>query len=106
MERDGNVNASRFCAGCHDAVPFFSGKFNDPDFDIVSYRYVWRVNGGVVRDVTSAARSDQLAAGLAAPGAHVTCDVTPTDGEADGATTRASVQIPGRATWMPPERRP
>ncbi|MEO1695903.1 MAG: multiheme c-type cytochrome [Planctomycetota bacterium] len=36
MERDGNVNASRFCAGCHDLVPFFSGKFNDPNFDMVS----------------------------------------------------------------------
>ena len=34
MERDGNVNASRFCAGCHDPVPFFSGAFNDPDFDM------------------------------------------------------------------------
>ena len=34
MQRDGNVNASRFCAGCHDPVPFFSGKFNDPDFDM------------------------------------------------------------------------
>jgi tetratricopeptide (TPR) repeat protein len=34
MERDGNVNASRFCAGCHDVVPFFSGKFSDPNFDI------------------------------------------------------------------------
>ena len=35
MERDGNVNASRFCAGCHDPVPFFSGKFNDPDYDML-----------------------------------------------------------------------
>ena len=34
MERDGDVNASRFCAGCHDPVPFFSGAFNDPDFDM------------------------------------------------------------------------
>lgn len=34
MERDGNVNASRFCAGCHDPVPFFSGQFNDPDYDM------------------------------------------------------------------------
>ena len=24
MERDGNVHGSRFCAGCHDPVPFFS----------------------------------------------------------------------------------
>ncbi len=34
MERDGNVNASRFCAGCHDPVPFFSGAFNDPNYDM------------------------------------------------------------------------
>ncbi len=34
MERDGDVHASRFCAGCHDPVPFFSGAFDDPDFDM------------------------------------------------------------------------
>ena len=33
LERDGNVQASRFCAGCHDPVPFFSGAFDDPNFD-------------------------------------------------------------------------
>lgn len=33
LERDGDVQASRFCAGCHDPVPFFSGAFDDPDFD-------------------------------------------------------------------------
>lgn len=32
--RDGNVQAARFCAGCHDPVVFFSGKFDDPDFDM------------------------------------------------------------------------
>lgn len=36
MERDGTVRASRFCAGCHDPVPFFSGRFNDPEFDDVN----------------------------------------------------------------------
>lgn len=36
MERDGNVNRARFCAGCHDPVPFFSGQFNDPDYDDVN----------------------------------------------------------------------
>jgi len=35
MERDGNVNRARFCAGCHDPVPFFSGQFNDPNYDDV-----------------------------------------------------------------------
>ena len=34
MERDGNVKASRWCAGCHDPVPFFSGKFDNPDYDM------------------------------------------------------------------------
>lgn len=37
MERDGNVHGSRFCAGCHDVVPFFSGAFDDPRFDDPEY---------------------------------------------------------------------
>ncbi|MGD8311753.1 MAG: tetratricopeptide repeat protein [Gammaproteobacteria bacterium] len=37
MERDGTVQASRFCAGCHDLVPFFSGAFDDPEFDDVNH---------------------------------------------------------------------
>ncbi len=37
LERDGNVQAARFCAGCHDPVPFFSGAFDDPDFDDVNH---------------------------------------------------------------------
>jgi len=31
--RDGSVQASRWCAGCHDLVPFFSGRFENPEFD-------------------------------------------------------------------------
>ncbi|MCS7022629.1 MAG: tetratricopeptide repeat protein [Gemmataceae bacterium] len=34
LQRDGRMNASRWCAGCHDPVPFFSGKFDDPNYDI------------------------------------------------------------------------
>ncbi len=37
LERDGNVQAARFCAGCHDIVPFFSGAFDDPQFDDVNH---------------------------------------------------------------------
>lgn len=33
IERDHNPQASRWCAGCHDTVPFFSGAFDDPKFD-------------------------------------------------------------------------
>lgn len=34
LKRDGSVQASRWCAGCHDPVPFFSGAFDDPNFDM------------------------------------------------------------------------
>ncbi|MCA9061153.1 MAG: hypothetical protein KDA85_21720, partial [Planctomycetaceae bacterium] len=37
LKRDGNVKGSRFCAGCHDPVPFFSGAFDDPQFDDVNH---------------------------------------------------------------------
>jgi tetratricopeptide (TPR) repeat protein len=37
QRRDGNVKASRWCAGCHDPVPFFSGKFDDPNFDFANH---------------------------------------------------------------------
>ena len=37
LERDGDVKAARWCAGCHDPVPFFSGAFDDPEFDDVHH---------------------------------------------------------------------
>lgn len=37
LARDGDVKASRWCAGCHDPVPFFSGAFDDPDFDLENH---------------------------------------------------------------------
>ena len=37
FKRDGNVQASRWCAGCHDPAPFFSGAFDDPKFDDVNH---------------------------------------------------------------------
>jgi hypothetical protein len=36
MRRDGDLRAARWCAGCHDPVVFFSGKFDDPRFDDVN----------------------------------------------------------------------
>ena len=38
LARDGSVQASRWCAGCHDPVPFFSGAFDDPNFDMLSHK--------------------------------------------------------------------
>jgi tetratricopeptide (TPR) repeat protein len=37
FERDGNVHGSRFCAACHDPVPFFGGEFDDPKYDDPDY---------------------------------------------------------------------
>jgi tetratricopeptide (TPR) repeat protein len=41
FERDGHLRNSRWCAGCHDPVPFFSGAFeesrwDDPEYDLAS----------------------------------------------------------------------
>lgn len=35
IEREGSVQRARWCAGCHDPVPFFTGKFDDPNYDDV-----------------------------------------------------------------------
>ena len=33
LQRDGTLQASRFCAACHDQVPLFSGQFDKTDYD-------------------------------------------------------------------------
>ena len=35
--REATVQDSRFCAGCHDPVPFFSGAFEEPRWDDPTY---------------------------------------------------------------------
>ena len=67
----------------------------DPDYDIVRYRYQWLVNGVEIRDVTSAALSDAIPKNSARAGEGVTCTVTPSDGKASGAATTSTVQIGG-----------
>ncbi|HSS79142.1 MAG TPA: M23 family metallopeptidase [Thermoanaerobaculia bacterium] len=62
----------------------------DPDFDIVSYRYEWKVNGHLVRTVTSAGLTDLLASGMAHPKDKVSCRVTPTDGKKAGPASVAN----------------
>jgi tetratricopeptide (TPR) repeat protein len=37
MKRDGSVKGSRWCAGCHDPVPFLSGAFDNPQYDDVNH---------------------------------------------------------------------
>lgn len=53
---------------------------DDADFDIVRYRYVWKINGHVVRDVTTAGHADALPHSMAQNGDTLECSVTPSDG--------------------------
>lgn len=38
MDKVGSVKSSRWCAGCHDPVPFLSGAFDDPNYDDVNHK--------------------------------------------------------------------
>ena len=66
---------------------------DDPDYDVVSYHYVWTVNGNVVRNVTIAAHSDALATNLFAKGDRLECTVTPTDGDLEAASKTVSAKV-------------
>ncbi|MCI0388092.1 MAG: peptidoglycan DD-metalloendopeptidase family protein [Acidobacteria bacterium] len=69
----------------------------DPDYDIVRYRYQWRVNGNIARELTSAALTDAIPKGAAKLGDLVECTVTPSDGRLSGASATTSIRI-GAAT--------
>jgi tetratricopeptide (TPR) repeat protein len=68
MERDGNVNASRWCAGCHDPAPFFSGAFEDKRFDDPKY---------------DLAKDPMAGAGITCTTCHAVTHVNSTRGNAD-----------------------
>lgn len=61
----------------------------DPDYDVVSYRYQWRANDELVRDVTTAAQSDALGSQYARPGTALSCSVTVGDGTLNATTVTA-----------------
>jgi len=67
----------------------------DPDYQIVRYRYRWTAGGRVLRQVTSAALSDAIRRGAARPGETVSCEVTPSDGRRRGPTAVASALVTG-----------
>jgi len=71
--------------------------FEDPDYDLVRYRYEWRVNGAVARDVTSAALSDAIPKDLARNGDLLTCAVTPSDGQLSGPAATATARYAASA---------
>jgi hypothetical protein len=65
----------------------------DPDYDIVRYRYRWLVNGRPFRTVTSAALSDAIPRATALPGQQLTCRVTPSDGRLAGPTASVTTNV-------------
>lgn len=74
---------------------------DDPDYDLVLFRYRWTSGGRLLRDVTTAALSDAIPHDLAAPGELLECEVTPTDRIDDGppVTVQATVSgYPARGT--------
>jgi hypothetical protein len=62
----------------------------DPDYDLVRYRYQWSRNGVVIRDRVSAALSDAVPKGSYQAGDTLTCKVTPSDGTAWGPSATTS----------------
>jgi murein DD-endopeptidase MepM/ murein hydrolase activator NlpD len=68
----------------------------DPDYEIVRYRYRWTVGGKLVRAVRSAALSDVLRKGRARSGQDVRCSVTPSDGRLSGPTATAAASAVSR----------
>ncbi|HMN97690.1 MAG TPA: M23 family metallopeptidase [Phycisphaerales bacterium] len=82
-----------------------SSPIEDPDWDIVRYRWRWTIDGVEVRDVVTAAQSDAIPLRIAVPGlgeiampgSVVTCSVTPSDGLLDGPTVSVSTTVAGAA---------
>jgi murein DD-endopeptidase MepM/ murein hydrolase activator NlpD len=67
-----------------------SVTLDDLDWDKVRYRYLWKVNGATIRDVTTAGRRDAIPRGSFVVGDTVSCAVTPNDGKVNGTTVTAS----------------
>jgi hypothetical protein len=75
---------------CRLTVPLLE----DPDYDLMRYRYQWSANGVSIRDVTSAAHADAVPHGVAQPGDVLSCTATPFDGALYGPPATVQVTIP------------
>jgi hypothetical protein len=76
---------------CRLTVPLLE----DPDYDLMRFRFQWRTNGQILRDVTNAAFSDAVPRASAAPGDLLTCTATPFDGSAFGPPVTAQALVAG-----------
>ena len=77
--------------------------FEDPDYDVMRYRYQWLVGNRIVREITSAGLMDALPRDAARPGDRIVCRVTPFDGALEGPSASAEVIVgpPGRRRAAP-----
>lgn len=66
---------------------------DDPDYDTVRFRYLWKRNGVVVRDVTTAGHADAIPRDLGQEGDTISCTVTPSDGRLDGPPVRVTATL-------------
>jgi murein DD-endopeptidase MepM/ murein hydrolase activator NlpD len=86
-----NINDVVFCRVHTPSGP----AKEDLDWDIVRYRYEWKVNGITVRDITNAAQSDAIPHHTACGDSTLTCTVTPSDGVVAGAPATVSIVVSG-----------
>jgi hypothetical protein len=80
-------------AGVLQCVVRTSLVTEDPDYDIVRYRYRWRIGGKLVRRVTSAALSDALPHRVARRGQIASCTVSLSDGKRSGPSVSARLSV-------------
>ena len=66
----------------------------DPDYEIVRYRYRWTSGGRLIRQLTSAALSDAIPNNAARPGEALRCEVTPSDGKLRAPTASVAATLP------------
>ncbi|MBX7220891.1 MAG: M23 family metallopeptidase [Blastocatellia bacterium] len=74
----------------------------DPDYDVVRYRYQWRRNGTIIREVVSAGLADALPRNEAAATDELTCTVTPLDDTLAGPGATATTTFGS----TPPDQEP
>ena len=74
-----------------------SSAVADLDWDLVRYRYTWRIGDRVLRDVVSAGRADHLPRVEGCDGAVIKCTVVPSDGMDQGAPVIAAIRLAGNS---------
>jgi hypothetical protein len=83
-----SVDAVRYAGGASQCFVRTSLATEDPDFELVRYRYRWTVAGALVRDVVSAGLSDVLSRDHG----QAVCLVTPSDGKLEGPEASAAAR--------------